>query len=148
MPGTVKEVQSFLGLVSYFRKFIEGFSVLARPLYALLKKDTIFKFEETERRAVEALKNRLIEAEILAIYNPSAVTELHCDASSHGFGAVLLQRQSNKYMHPVFYFSKRTTEVESRYHSFELAIVYACRRFRIHLQGIPFTVISDCSAVA
>lgn len=61
-----------------------------------------------------------------------------------------MQRQADKAMHPVFYFSKRTTECETRYHSFELetlAIVYALRRFKIYLQGIPFTVISDCSAV-
>lgn len=53
-------------------------------------------------------------------------------------------------MHPVFYFSRRTTEAESKYHSFEfetLAIVYAFRRFRIYLQGIQFVVISDCNAV-
>lgn len=63
---------------------------------------------------------------------------LHCDASAHGFGAILMLKQNNK-MHPVFYFSQRTTEVEAKYHSFELetlAIVYALRRFRIYLQGV------------
>lgn len=53
-------------------------------------------------------------------------------------------------MHPVFYFSKRTTEAESRHYSFELktlAIIYALRRFRIYLQAIPFTIVSDCAAV-
>lgn len=53
-------------------------------------------------------------------------------------------------MHPVFYFSRRTTKAEARYHSFELetlAIVYALRRFRIYLQDISFIIVSDCSAV-
>lgn len=149
-PRTTKEIQSFLGLASYFRKFIVGFSVIARPLYSLLKKDAGFIFGEAESAAFRQLKQKLTEAPILAIYDPKAYTELHCDASTHGFGAVLLQRQIDKQMHPVFYFSKRTTEAEARYHGFELetlAIIYALRRFRIYLQGIPFTIVSDCSAV-
>lgn len=150
IPRTIKEVQSFIGLASYFRKFIESFSIIAKPLYNLIKKDVDFTFGESEQSAFNILKQKLIEAPILAIYNPSALTELHCDASCLGFGAVLMQQQPSKSMHPVFYFSKRTTEVESRYHSFELetlAIVYALRRFRIYLQGIRFIIITDCSAV-
>lgn len=149
-PKTVKEVHSFVGLASYFRRFIKNFSIIARPLYNLLKKDATFKFGECERRAFVTLKNKLVEAPILAIYNPKAGTELHCDASAHGFGAILMQQQRDQEMHPVFYFSRRTTEAEARYHSFELetlAIVYALRRFRIYLQDIPFVIISDCSAV-
>jgi len=149
-PKTVKEVQSFIGLASYFRKFIKGFSLIAKPLYALLKKDTVFIFGEAETRALKTLKQKLTDAPILAIYNPKAKTELHCDASLHGFGAVLLQQQEDRTMHPVFYFSRRTTESESRYHSFELetlAIVYALRRFRIYLQGMPFVIVTDCAAV-
>lgn len=149
-PRTVKEVQSFLGLASYFRKFISGFSVVAKPLHNLLKKDVSFTFGQTERTAFCRLKQKLTEAPTLSIYDPKAYTELHCDASAHGFGAVLMQRQPDQQIHPIFYFSKRTTEIETRYHSFELetlAIVYALRRFRIYLQGIPFTIVSDCSAV-
>lgn len=149
-PKTTKEVHSFVGLTSYFRKFIKGFSVIAQPLNNLLKKDAHFNFGNAERNAFTTLKTKLTKAPILAIYDPKAYTELHCDASAQGFGAVLLQRQSNKEMHPVFYFSRRTTATESKYHSFELetlAIVYALRRFRIYLQGIHFTIVSDCSAV-
>ncbi|CAK9834248.1 Transposon Tf2-9 polyprotein [Anthophora retusa] len=77
-------------------------------------------------------------------------TELHCDANSIGFGEILIQRKSDLKFHPVFYFSKRTTEVESRYHSFELevlAIIYALRRFRIYLQGIKFKILMDCNSL-
>jgi len=110
----------------------------------------LFVFGEAESRSFKTLKQKLTDAPILAIYNPKAKTELHCDASSHGFGAVLLQQQEDKIMHPVFYFSRRTTEPESRYHSFELetlATVYALRRFRIYLQGISFVIVTDCAAV-
>lgn len=61
-----------------------------------------------------------------------------------------MQKQNDNKMNPVFYFSRRTTEVEARYHSFELetlAIVYAVRRFRIYLQDTPFVIVSDCCAV-
>lgn len=149
-PKTIKEVQSFLGLASYFQKFIIGFSILAKLLYNLLKKNVKFRFNEKERNVFLQLKQKLIEAPILAIYNPKAYTELHCDASTHGFGAVLLQRQTDKQMHPIFYFSKRTTEAENKYHSFELetlAIIYALRRFRIYLERISFNIVTDCSAV-
>lgn len=83
-------------------------------------------------------------------YNPNDETELHCDASSSGFGAILFQRKKDLLFHPVFYFSKRTTDVESRYHSFELetlAIIYALRRFRVYLHGINFKILTDCNSL-
>lgn len=150
IPQSIKSVQSFVGLCSYFRKFIEGFAIIAKPLYDLLKKDTTFKFTDIELNAFEELKIKLTKAPILAIYGPHDYTELHCDASSYGFGAVLMQRKSDLKLHPVFYFSKRTTEAESRYHSFELetlAIIYALNRFRIYLLGIPFKILTDCNAL-
>lgn len=75
---------------------------------------------------------------------------MHCDASSLGFGSVLLQKQSDSKYHPVSYFSKRSTEVESKYHSYELeclAIVYALKRFRIYLTGLHFKIITDCNSI-
>jgi len=86
-------VQSFIGLVSYFRKFIENFAIIAAPLYKLLKKDNKFIFGETELKAFMILKSKLIESPVLGIYNPNDDTELHTDASTLGFGVVLLQRK-------------------------------------------------------
>lgn len=151
VPKDIRGVQSFLGLASYFRKFIESFSLIARPLYELLKNKTQFRFGEDEIKAFNELKRKLIDSPILAIYDPHAETELHCDASSHGFGAILMQRGVDRNFHPIFYFSKRTTDSESRYHSFELemlAIVYALRRFRIYLHGLQFKIITDCNSLA
>lgn len=115
-----------------------------------MKKGATFEFKQRQLDAFKTLKDKLIEAPILSIYSPNDITELHCDASSQGFGAVLLQRKADNRFHPIFYFSKRTTEVESRYHSYELetlAIIYALKRFRIYLQGIPFKIVTDCSAL-
>ena len=150
VPRNIKEVHSFVALCSYFRKFIPAFSVIAKPLYDLLRKNASFAFEVRELQAFEELKNKLTQAPVLAIYNPNSETELHCDASIAGFGAVLAQRGSDKQFHPIFFFSRRTTEVESRYHSFELemlAIIYALRRFKVYLSGIKFKIVTDCNAL-
>lgn len=149
-PKNIHELRSFLGLSSYFRKFIENFASIASPLYAITKKGATFTFGQEQMDAFEFLKRKLIEVPTLSVYNPDDPTELHCDASSQGFGAVLLQRKADNHFHSIFYFSKRTTEVEARYHSYELetlAIIYALKRFRIYLQGIAFKIVTDCNAL-
>lgn len=150
VPYNVKDVQSFLGLCSYFRKFIKNFAGIAKPLYDLIKGNKPFIFGPKEMETFEALKTKLVASPVLAIYSPNCATELQCDASSAGFGAVLMQKQSDGKFHPVFYFSKRATESESKYHSYELetlSIIYALRRFKIYLIGIPFKIITDCQAL-
>lgn len=146
IPRNVKELHSFVALCSYFRKFIPSFSLIAKTLYDLLRKNVPFNFGVRELQAFEKLKRRLTQAPVLAIYNPNNETELHCDASTAGFGAVLMQCGNDKKSHPVFFFSKRTTDAESHYHSFELemlAIIYALRRFKVYLSGIRFKIVTD-----
>lgn len=150
IPQNAKAVHSFLGLCSYFRRFVEGFSTKAKPLYELIKKKVSFKFGEEELRCFEELKAKLLAAPILAIYDPRDETELHCDASALGFGAILLQKKSDGKFHPIFYFSKRTTDQEAKFHSFELetlAIIYALQRFRIYLHGMRFKIVTDCNSL-
>lgn len=146
-------LQRFLGLASYFRRFVKGLSILTQPLYDFMKKSNYandFKFSEDHLQAFEKVKDRLCCQPILAIYSPSLETEIHCDASAHGYGSVLLQRQVDNLFHPVFYFSRRTTNAESKYHSFELemlAIVYSLERFRIYLSGLRFKLVTDCNSL-
>ena len=114
------------------------------------KKDIEFKWNKPEMDAFYVLKSKLASAPVLSIYSPHDATELHCDASTLGFGAVLMQRKSDSKYHPIFYFSKRTIEVENRYHSFELetlAIINALKRFRSFLLGINFKIITDCNSL-
>lgn len=146
----MREIHSFVGLSSYFKKFIENFARITKPLYDLLKENVPFTFGVKELKAFEDIKNKLISGPILAIYNPEDDTELHCDASALGFGDILMQRKADLKFHLIFYFSKRTTEIESHYHSFELetlAIIYALRRFRIYLYGIQFKIVMDCESL-
>ena len=149
IPRNPKEAHRFVCLASYFRRFIKNFSSVAKPLYDLIKKNVKFQFGTEELAAFETLKTCLASRPILAIYSPKLATELHCDASSSGFGAILMQKQPDGLLKPVFYFSKRTTEVESKYHSFELeclAVVYAVQRFHIYLFGIKFKIFTDCDS--
>lgn len=150
IPRNEHELQSFLGLISYFSKFIKNFASIAKPLYDLLKAKTPFVWTDRESNCFKILKNIIISEPVLAIYAPEAETELHCDASSYGFGSVLLQKQADGKLHPISYFSKRTTQTESKYHSFELealAIVYSLERFRVYLQGISFKIVTDCNSL-
>jgi len=147
IPQSMRSLQRFVGMASYYRKYIEGFSIIAKPLYDLLRKNVEFYFGEQQLKAFQALKQKLQQAPVLSIYSPYDETELHTDASAHGYGAVLMQKKKNSKFHPVSYFSKRTTDTESRYHSFELetlAVIYALRRFRIYLHGIKFKIVTDC----
>lgn len=149
LPRNSKDVLRFVCLASYFRRFVPNFSSVAKPLYELVKKNAVFKFNEEEYEAFEALKQRLASKPVLAIFSPTAETELHCDASASGFGAILLQKQSNASFKPVSYFSQRTSATESKYHSFELeclAVVYAVKRYRVYLLGIKFKIITDCDS--
>ncbi|XP_011883821.1 PREDICTED: uncharacterized protein K02A2.6-like [Vollenhovia emeryi] len=93
IPRDLRGVKRFLGMCSYFRKFIEGFSTLAKPLTDLTRKNAEFRFGEKELQVFEILKQKLIASPILSIYSPRDETELHCDASSVGFGAVLMQKK-------------------------------------------------------
>lgn len=151
MPKNIKEMQAFLGVCSYFRKFVQGFSLIAKPLYELTIEEVKYEITDERKEAFETLKQRLSSSPILAIYNPNRETELHCDASAIGFGSILLQKQDDGVFHPVAYFSKRTTDAETRYHSFELetlAIIYSLRRFRAYLEGIKFKIMTDYNSLA
>lgn len=149
-PKNEKAVQSFLGLTGFFRKFIDKYSTIARPLTQLLRDEVKFKFGPNEVEAYEMLKNLLCSDAILRIYNPKAETELHTDASMWGYGGCLLQRQSDDNLfHPIYYLSFKTTEAEQKLHSYELetlAVVKCVRRLRHYLLGIRFKVVTDCQA--
>lgn len=86
---------------------------------------------------------------MLTIYKPDLPCEQYTDASSLGYGAVLIQKR-DQYSHVVGYFSMRTTSVESKYHLYELetlAVVKAIKNFRHFLHSRPFKVITDCNSL-
>lgn len=149
-PQNVHELQRFLGLTGYFRKFIADYAGTAKPLHNLLKKTVEFDFSDECVRAFDSLKSKLITYPVLRLYNPHAETQLHTDASANGIAAILLQKQGDSSWALIAFFSRATNKAEANYHSYELemlAIVKAIERFHMYLYGLDFTVVSDCSAV-
>lgn len=129
-PTNAKEVQSCLGLLSYFQSFL---------------------FDDDSRSAFQELKHRLVSAPVLAIYSPDRQTQLHCDASSKGYGSILLQKDETGRLHPIAYYSKATTLAKSNYNIYELetlAIINSLKHFRIYLEGQKFRIVTDCHSLA
>lgn len=147
IPKNIHELNRFVGLASFFRRFIRGFSCIAKPLRDLQKNNVVFKFQENEMNAFQELQKKLISQPLLKLYNSDLETELHTDASKIGYGAILLQRHQNGQLYPISYFSKATTEAESKKHSFELealVVIYAVKRFHVYLYGNKFKIVTDC----
>ena len=149
-PRNRKMVESFLGLAGYMRKFIEGFTWLAKALRDCAKEGIVFYFGEEQRKSFEMLKRALCTAPVLRIFDVRLETEVHTDASIDGYGAVLMQKcEEDQMMHPCLYLSKKTSDAERRYSSYELevlAVSHALRKLRVYLLGIPFTIVTDCAA--
>lgn len=136
-------------MASYFRRFIPNFATLAGPLYPLTKLKGPITWSDKHREVHKTLIGILTSEPVLTIFNPEVPIELHTDASSDGYGAILIQRVNN-IPHVVAYFSRRTTDTESRYHSYELetlAVVRAVENFRHYLYGQRFTVFTDCNSL-
>lgn len=132
----VHGVRRFLGLASYFKKFIPTFAIKAKPLQNLLRKNVDFEFDNDCEHAFELLKEQLTSQPVSKLFSYTAQTELHTDASSHGLGAILFQKQKGGEWAPIAYYSQTTNQAEKNYHSFELemlAIVRAVERFHIYL---------------
>ncbi|CAK9833136.1 Transposon Tf2-6 polyprotein [Anthophora retusa] len=149
IPENVKQVRQFMGLASYFRKFIPEFAVRTACITKLTKKDEQWKWGDEQEEARKYILKKLCTKPLLVIFDPTRETKLHTDASSLGYGAILFQRVDGD-LRVVAYFSRRTTTEESRYHSYELetlAIVNALKYFRVYLLGLNFKIITDCNAV-
>ncbi|GJR37687.1 reverse transcriptase domain-containing protein [Tanacetum coccineum] len=148
-PTTVKGIQSFLGHAGFYRRFINDFSKISRPMTHFLEKNTPFIFSEECIQAFQTLKKKLTEAPILIAPNWDQPFELMCDASDYAIGAVLGQR-IEKHFRPIHYASKTMTEAETNYTTTEkemLAVVYAFEKFRSYLIMNKSVVYTDHSAL-
>ncbi|GJS76594.1 putative reverse transcriptase domain-containing protein [Tanacetum coccineum] len=92
-PKTPTEIRQFLGLAGYYRRFIEGFSKIAKSMTKLTQKGVKFDWGEKEENAFQLIKQKLCSAPILALPEGSEDFVVYCDASHKGLGAVLMQRE-------------------------------------------------------
>nr|CAE02083.2 OSJNBa0074B10.11 [Oryza sativa Japonica Group] len=140
-PKTVSQIQSFLGLAGYYRRFIENFSRIARPMTQLLKKDEKFKWTAECDKSFEELKKILVSAPVLILPDQMKDFQVYCDASRHGLGCVLMQEGR-----VVAYASRQLRPHEGNYptHDLELAaVVHALKIWRHYLIGNRCKVYTD-----
>ncbi|GJQ99979.1 retrotransposon-related protein [Tanacetum coccineum] len=135
-PKIVKSVRGFLGLTDYYRKFIEGYGKIAKPLTKLTKKDGFLWCSEAQS-AFENLKKIMASAPVLALLNFSQPFKIECDASGRGIEAVLMQSQR-----PITYFGKALSDQnlnKSAYEKEIMTLVLAIQHWRPYLLGRSFT---------
>lgn len=139
-PRNLTDVRAFVALCGYYRKFIEGFALLAKPLTDLTKKELGFTWGKEQGEAFENLKNKMTQAPLLVHYDPTRKIQMRCDASHYGIGSIILQDHENNWK-PVAYASRLMRGPELNYTITEkecLAIVYGVDKFRPFIDGLPF----------
>lgn len=160
VPTSVKQLRSFLGFCSYYRKFIQGFSKIAGPLHDLVnsclydgkpKRSCQFSSHWTKecQNAFESLKEKLTIAPILGFADFTLPFIVETDASQHGLGAVLYQQQEG-HKRVIAYASRRLRNAEKNDHNYSsmklelLALKWAVvEKFRSYLLGSKFVVLTD-----
>ena len=149
-PQNIHEVRRFLGMASYYRRFIPHFARIAQPLHHLTSKDVPFAWSSEAESAFTALKAKLVTPPVLAYPRFGEDFTLETDASIQGLGAVLSQKQEDGKLHPIAYASRALSKPERNYSVTELetlAVVWVITHFRSHLYGGRVTVLTDHSAV-
>ncbi|GJS42156.1 putative reverse transcriptase domain-containing protein [Tanacetum coccineum] len=140
-PKTPTEIRNFLVLAGYYRRFIEGFSKIARPMTKLTQKSVKFDWGEKAKAAFQLLKQKLCSAPILALPEGSKNFVVYCDASHKGLGAVLMRKEK-----VIAYASRQLKVHEKNYttHDLELgAVVFALEIWRHYLYGTKCVVFTD-----
>jgi len=150
-PTKVKELQQFLGFANFYRRFISGYSRIISPLTKLLKKDSTWRFSESEKKAFNIIKEAFTSAGMLRHFEPDRETVIETDSSDYAISGILSQYEG-KVLYPVAFMSRKMNPAEINYeiHDKELvAIVESVRTWRHYLEGlkIPFTILTDHQAL-
>jgi deoxyuridine 5'-triphosphate nucleotidohydrolase len=150
-PQNVGEIRCFLGLASYYRRFVPNFAAISEPIRRLLKKNEPFQWTDQQQQAFDTLKRALISPPTLAYPNFDAPFILATDASYDGFGAILSQKDNEGLEHPIHYASRATTAQERQFATVtELeaaALVWALDKFRHYLLQSHVHIYTDHQAL-
>uniref|UniRef100_A0A131XQ90 RNA-directed DNA polymerase n=1 Tax=Ixodes ricinus TaxID=34613 RepID=A0A131XQ90_IXORI len=145
-PSSKKELQSFLGLINFYSRFLKGKAELAEPLHRLLDKGSAWSWNREHQKAFCDLKKLLASDAVLVPYDPQRPVVLSCDASPVGVGAVLAHREADGTERPIAYASKTLGSSERNYAQIDregLAVVYGVKKFHQYLAGRSFTILTD-----
>ena len=147
IPQSVRDVRGFLGLASFYRRFIKQFSLKARPLTDLTREKNVWQWTEREEKAFNELKRSLVVAPVLHIPDFDREFVVTTDASLVSVGAIL-EQNFGQGLQPVAYKSRKLNPAEIRYSAYErelLGIVWAIDKWRHYLEGKHFIVQTDHS---
>ncbi|CAI6345109.1 unnamed protein product [Macrosiphum euphorbiae] len=143
IPNKIKDVRAFIGLTSYYRKYINNFAKIANPLTSLTKKDNKFVWGKEQVEAFEILKKAITTAPVLTHFEDGYPVFVTTDASLEGLSGILEQEDNNGKRHPIAYASRKLKGGEKNYTTTELemsAVVFATNHFREYLLGRKITV--------
>lgn len=145
VPQNAKDIKSFLGLTGYYRRFIDNFSKITKPLTCLLKKDIPFIWSQEQEFSFNFLKEKLITAPILQYPDFTQPFVVTTDASNYAVGAILSQGEIGNDK-PIAYASRTLNKAEGNYSTTEkelLAILFGINTFRPYLYGYRFKIVTD-----
>ena len=149
-PKSVRELRSFLGLCSYYRRFVKGFADIAKPLHKLTELEREFLWTSECQSAFEVLKETLVTAPVLGFPDTGKPFTLDTDASGVGLGAVLSQEHDGVEC-VIAYYSRCLSKEERRYCVTRrelLAVVASVRHFHHYVYGVPTKVRTDHGALS
>ena len=145
-PKNLTQLKSYLGLLSYYGRFLPNLSNFLFPLYRLLRRQTPWTWSKTEEETFQNSKKLLMSSKLLVRFDPSLELILACDASNYGIGAVLAHCLPDGLEKPIGFSSRTLTETEKRYSQLEkegLACIFGIKKFHSYLFGHPFTIYTD-----
>uniref|UniRef100_A0A8C9TDM7 Gypsy retrotransposon integrase-like protein 1 n=1 Tax=Scleropages formosus TaxID=113540 RepID=A0A8C9TDM7_SCLFO len=145
-PRTVKNMRQFLGLTSYYRRFISGYARIAEPMFALLREDAHFTWSPECQQSFDHLKLRLTRAPVLVLPNFGKPFTVHTDACDVGLGAALTQTGEDGLERAVAFASRTLHKSERLYSTSEkecLGVIWALEHFRPYVEGSYVTVVTD-----
>ncbi|XP_023806938.1 uncharacterized protein K02A2.6-like [Oryzias latipes] len=149
-PSDAVSLRSFLGMLSWYGKFIPNYATVVEPLRACLRQGTQFVWTEEAQRCFLTVKRLLLESPALALFNPELPTIISTDASDYGVGAVFSQLQPDNTERTVAFASRTLSSTERKYSTVEkeaLACVWAVEKWRTYLWGRKFTLRTDHQAL-
>uniref|UniRef100_A0A4W5R0Y7 Reverse transcriptase/retrotransposon-derived protein RNase H-like domain-containing protein n=1 Tax=Hucho hucho TaxID=62062 RepID=A0A4W5R0Y7_9TELE len=145
-PQNMSQLRSFLGLLTYYAKFVPNLANMLKPLHELLNKTKQWKWTDRCEEAFKKVKTALAQSEALTHFNPNLPLQLACDASPYGVGAVVSHIMPSGEERPIAFASRTLSKAESNYAQIEreaLAIVFGVKKFHQFLFGRLFTLLTD-----
>ena len=145
-PNSVPTLKSYLGMRTYYSKFLPNLSLTLHPLYRLLRKDVPWKWKAAQVKAFAASKELLTSESCLTHFDSSLELTLACDASAFGLGAVLSHKMPDGSDRPIDYASRTLNPAECNYSQLEkggLSCIFGIKQFHDYLFGQPFELITD-----